>query len=82
MMNKEESKRLHIDWWGKCRICRFWQGTNNGDGSGTFGNEVRWNPGPCINPESDLYQQETWTEGHCQKWDSFDIDTAFELLDE
>lgn len=74
-MDKEESKRLHMDWWGKCRTCRFWQGTDEGD-------NVRWNPGQCVNPESELYQQETWTEGHCVKWDSFDIDVAFEILEE
>jgi len=25
-MNYEESKRIHLDWWGKCRTCRWWAG--------------------------------------------------------
>ena len=75
MINKEESKRLHMDWWGKCRTCKFWQGTD-------VGKQIRWNPGQCANPVSELYLQETWTEGHCHKWDSFDIETALELLQE
>jgi len=82
MMDKEESYRLHCDWWGKCRTCRFWGGTDQGDGSGSYGNSPRWNPGPCNNPDSDLYQLETWTEGHCKKWDSFDLKTALEILEE
>ena len=81
-MDKQESKRLHMDWWGKCRTCRFWQGTNAGDGSGSMGNQTRWNPGLCNNPKSPLFEQETWTEGHCDKWDSFDIDVALEMMGE
>ncbi len=38
-------------------------------------------PGVCSNENSSLFEQETWTEGHCSKWDSFDIDTALEFLD-
>ena len=75
MIDKEESRRLHLDWWGKCRTCLFWQGTDNG-------NHVRWNNALCNNPDSELYKKETWTEGHCSKWDSFDIQTAFEILEE
>lgn len=81
-MDKEQSKLIHIEWWGKCRSCRFWGGTDAGDGSGSLRNQARWNPGPCTNEASDMYQKETWTEGHCSKWDSFDIETAFELMDE
>jgi hypothetical protein len=80
-MDKEESKRLHMDWWGKCRTCRFWQGTDAGNGDGSVGNQIRWNPGQCSNPSSDLYGQETWTEGHCNQWDTFDLETAVELLE-
>jgi hypothetical protein len=29
-----------------------------------------------------MYQKETWAEGHCSKWDSFDIDTALEVMQE
>ena len=79
-MNKEQSKLIHMDWWGKCRTCRFWQGTDVGNGDGTMSNQVRWKDGPCSNPSSDLYIQETSIEGHCSKWDSFDIETALEIL--
>ena len=41
---------------------------------------IRWNPGPYSNKDSDMFGKETWTEGHCKKWDSFDFDTAFELM--
>jgi len=78
-MDKEESIRIHSDWWGKCRSCRFWQGTDNNTGPIKH---LRWNPGLCTQPDSPLFEQETWTEGHCEKWDSFDIETAFEIMQE
>ncbi len=71
-ISKEESRRLHIDWWGKCRTCRFWASTD----------PRRMEPAQCTNPRSNMLNQETWTEGHCPQWDSFDIDTALEVLDE
>lgn len=74
MIDKEESKRLHLDWWGKCRTCVFWGGTDENK-------NLRWNPGPCNNLKSKFYEKITWTEGYCEKWDSFDIDTAFEILE-
>ena len=70
-MNKEESKRIHMDWWGKCRTCAFWQGSD----------ETRMEPGVCTNQASELHEQETWIDGYCVKWDSFDIETALEMLD-
>lgn len=82
MISKEESKRLHMDWWGKCRTCRHWAGTDQGDGSGSYMNNPRWNPGICTNSKSELFELETWTDGHCPRWDSFDIDTALELMEE
>lgn len=75
MLDKEESKQLHMDWWGKCRTCKFWNGADSGK-------HRRWLPALYENPESDLHGQETWTEGHCSKWDSFDIETALEMLKE
>jgi hypothetical protein len=69
-MNSEESYRLHEDWWGKCRTCEFWS------------SEDRWKPGLCNNQKSLLFQQETWTEGHCSEWDSFDYPIALQLLDD
>jgi hypothetical protein len=82
MIDKDMSRRLHMDWWGKCRTCRYWHGTDAGDGSGRMGNQVRWQDSPCTNPASDRYQEVTTTEGHCSKWDSFDVETALELLQE
>jgi hypothetical protein len=80
-MDKEQSKLIHMDWWGKCRSCRFWGGSDKNNGP--RGDIIyRWNPGLCTNEKSDMYQRETWTEGHCPKWDSFDIDTALELMQE
>lgn len=67
-VTKEESIRLHYDWWGQCRTCEFWQSAD------------RKAPGLCGNLTSPLYNNETWTEGHCEKWDSFDIETALEFL--
>ncbi len=68
-MNKNDSFRLHEDWWGACRTCRFWTG-----------DRLKMTPGTCSNNKSPLFEQETWTEGHCHMWDSFDIDTAVEFL--
>jgi hypothetical protein len=28
-----------------------------------------------------IYKQETWIEGECPKWDSFDLETAYEMLE-
>jgi hypothetical protein len=70
-MDKSESKRIHEDWWNKCRTCRFWTG-----------NRETMDPGKCSNEKSDMFGQETWTEGHCKKWDTFDIDVALELMEE
>jgi hypothetical protein len=74
---KEFSLRIHMDWWGKCRTCRFWNGANGG-----HFNDPRWEPAICENPASLHHGKETWTEGHCPKWDSYDIETAFELMEE
>lgn len=71
MIDKEESIRLHYDWWGQCRTCEFWVGSD----------PTRMNPGICKNSKSDLFEQETWTEGHCSKWNSFDTETAIEFLE-
>lgn len=68
---KEFSIRIHQDWWGKCRTCISWKNSDN----------ERWSPGNCSNKNSVLFEQETWTEGHCPHWDSFDIETAIELME-
>lgn len=73
-VSKEESIRLHMDWWGKCRTCRHWNGADDA-------NFIRWQPAKCENKDSDLYGQETHIGVHCPKWDSFDIDTALSLME-
>lgn len=70
LLNSKESYRLHEDWWGKCRTCEFWK------------SEDRWEPGLCQNKKSPMFEQETWTEGHCQNWDSFDYHTALKILED
>lgn len=74
IMDKRESKRIHEDWWGECRTCRFWMGNRE-----TFGNTGF---DKCNNDKSDFYNQETLRSGFCKKWDSFDIDVALALLEE
>lgn len=82
MISKAESMRLHLDWWGNCRTCRFWHGTDkvsSREGAPDFV-QPRWNDSPCTNPKSPLFGQECTTEGECKKWDSFDVDVALEAL--
>ena len=71
MIDKKESIRLHYDWWNQCRTCLYWIGSD----------QKREEPANCYNPKSDLYKEETWSEGHCKEWESFDIETALEFLD-
>lgn len=75
-MDKEESKskRLHQDWWAQCRTCKFWSSTDPERGVA--------NPGMCDNLVSVNYKQETWSSGYCPQWDTFDIETALEILQE
>lgn len=32
-------------------------------------------------PLSDLVNTDTWTEGHCKQWDSFNLDAAVEVME-
>lgn len=80
-MNKELSVLLHTEWWEKCRTCKYWNGADVGNGGNTINDHVRWLPAKCENPASPMYGQETWTEGYCPKWDSFDVETALEVLE-
>lgn len=67
---KELSVRIHYDWKGQCRTCTFWTGDRAAVGSGF-----------CKNEKSDLYELVTVTCGHCPCWDSYDYETALEVLD-
>jgi hypothetical protein len=73
-----ESLRLHTDWWGKCLTCRHWQ-TKVVMLHGELSRSQE--PGLCGFEKSDLAGQETWIEGHCGWWDSYDVDTALRILD-
>ena len=70
--NKEESIRIHLDWWGECLTCRHWTGdrTQTGNSEGT-----------CASKDSDLGGQVTYQCGRCKWWDSFDPVTALEMLE-
>jgi len=68
-MIKEESYRIHLDWWGKCRTCKFWGGIKESIKDGL-----------CNNVDSDLFNVETTIDGYCSKWDTFDEDTAYDVL--
>jgi hypothetical protein len=79
MIDKQESIRLHEDWWGQCRTCRFWEAP---EGKGLHGVLTRPNLGEflCVSPLSKVSGQLTGSDGGCSKWDSFDTDTALEVL--
>ena len=67
---KELSIRIHYDWSNKCRTCKFWTGDRR---------EVM--NGVCENDKSDLYTLQTTTDGHCKEWDTYDYETALEIID-
>jgi len=70
-MTPEESKRLHLDWWGKCRTCKHWNSTSDRPNMGRFS---------CFAEKSELHLHRTSSSGHCPEWDSFDEDTALAVL--
>jgi hypothetical protein len=70
-MDKEESYRIHLDWWHQCRTCKHWLGDRGNMSSNKCG---------CV--KSSLYDQATSSCGHCEEWDSFDIDTAIKVLED
>lgn len=78
-MEKEESLRLHLDWYGKCRTCKFWQGTDELDKEGNV-IRAKWDSGLCTHPKSPFYQLNVFTEGYCQEWESFDPEVENELF--
>ncbi len=77
--DEELSQRIHLDWWGQCRTCRFWTGDRR-DAAGR---------GLCANPSSPNFSTEpsagdpvmTGPSGECLKWDSYDLDVALATLD-
>ena len=71
MKHPPEAIRLHLDWWGKCRTCSFWEGDRT---------QVK-NPAWCGNALSALFRSDVHAEGHCKEWDTYDIEAAVALLD-
>lgn len=61
-MDRDESIRIHWDWYGKCRTCNFWDSQE----------DRKKLEGRCDCKESPAYNEETWSEGHCKCWESFD----------
>jgi predicted ATP-dependent serine protease len=78
-ISHEESVRLHIDWYGKCRTCKFWNGASEPFKTSSRVH-LRWNPSKCENSQSPLFDQVTHTGGHCEKWETFDTPGAEEAL--
>jgi hypothetical protein len=40
----------------------------------------RFHPSPCENPAAPFFGEVTHSDGHCRKWDSFDVETALAVL--
>ena len=78
LINHKESRRLHIDWWGKCWTCRFWTGDMSG--TGDLHQHAVLRKAPCSNPESEQHGQVVTTNGYCPKWVSWDENTGLELM--
>lgn len=62
---KELSIRIHYDWYHKCRTCKHWDANRN---------EIK--DGNC-----NLHKIIMGIDDRCNHWDSYDIDTAIEVLD-
>lgn len=77
-ISRDESLRLHEDWWGKCWTCRFW----TADMSGTDDVKARaWERvARCSNAKSQMVNVVMDTDGHCGQWDSWDVDMALRVI--
>lgn len=67
---KELSIRLHQDWYHQCRSCDQW-----------LGDRTTVLTGVCNNYKSYFFFEETRSNGRCKEWDSFDYETALEVID-
>jgi len=65
-MDRKENIRIHWDWFGKCRTCKFWI-------SNTDRTQLE---GKCSNQDSPNHLEEVWSEGYCKSWESFDPEMA------
>ena len=66
-MKLSEKVRLHLDWWGQCRACKFWKDSGKRENLGEH---------ECECKSSDLYRKITTSSGFCKKWDTFDMEAA------
>jgi hypothetical protein len=79
-IDKDESRRLHEDWWGECWTCVHWTGDMSG--TGVVSSHAVLREGNCTNAKSKMHGKLTSTSGYCPKWDSWDVSTALEVLQE
>lgn len=75
-----EAIRLHVDWWGKCRTCKWW------DPVDAQREAVSWDErgaltGICRGKKSVLFDVMTGPEGDCVEWDSYDVDAAIVVME-
>lgn len=70
-MDTVASQHLHIEYWGECLTCRFWTGLRH---------SAVQQSARCTSADSPLANQLTKSYGYCPKWDSFDIDVAFQVM--
>lgn len=71
-MTREESIRIHLDWWEKCRTCAFFMGDRE---------TCHLARAMCSGVGSPFHGEIVTDEGYCSKWDSFDPEVAFGLLE-
>ena len=69
---KELSARIHYDWYAQCRTCEFWACKDRSD---------VLSKASCDNKKSDMCGVVTTSSGHCKQWDTYDYETALEILD-
>lgn len=72
-----ETRRLLVDWWGKCRTCHYWTGDP------AYRPGAGLSEGRCLATDSPFFGMGTTTtsEGYCPKWDPSDVDAAFEVME-
>lgn len=77
-MERPETKRILMDWWGACRTCKHWGGRRDSQ----LGAIPRHLGGVCHGNKTPHYMEETQRGGGCGEWDPFDADVALEILEE
>jgi hypothetical protein len=70
-----EPVRLHKDWWGQCRTCKWWApigGTREGRGALS---------GFCECRKSRFCHLASARYTECEQWDSYDVDAAIVVME-